>query len=72
MRQQVTAVAMTASDGISESVSKCEQENAEARKQLDELQNSLDHITAKLSPNKTSSLGLTLSASRSEAIMKEK
>jgi hypothetical protein len=53
MRQQVTLVAMTACDGIAESISRREQETAEAQRQLDELRSSLDRITAKLSPTTT-------------------
>jgi len=44
---------MTASNGVSELVRKHDQEIADARKQLDELQNSLDDITTKLSPTTT-------------------
>lgn len=51
MRQQVTVVAMTACDSVSGLLNKREQEVAEARRQLDDLQNLLDRITAKLSPN---------------------
>ena len=52
MRQQVTVVAKTACDGVLMLVSEREQEVAAASKQLNELQNSLDCITVKLSPNK--------------------
>jgi hypothetical protein len=53
MREQVTVVAMTACDGVSELINKREQDIAEARKQLDDLQHLLDRTADRLSPNKT-------------------